>query len=85
MDISYSPKFIKKFLKLPEHIKDLVEEKEIIFKVNNFDSRLKTHKLHGTLNGYYAFSLNYKYRIIFSYFGDNRVRFDSIGTHDIYE
>lgn len=84
MDISYSPKFIKQYSRLSDDVKDMAEEKENIFKLDNFDSRLKTHKLHGRLSGYYSFSVNFKYRIIFSYYNETRVRFDSIGTHDIY-
>lgn len=85
MDISYSPKFIKQYSRLSDEVKDMAEEKENIFKLDNFDSRLKTHKLHGRLNGYYSFSVNFKYRITFSYYNETRVRFDSIGTHDIYD
>jgi addiction module RelE/StbE family toxin len=84
VQILYSSKFEKQYRKLPESIKDLAEEKEQIFRNNQFDIFLKTHKLHGKLAGYYSFSINNKYRIIFSYDNKDIVRFHYIGTHDIY-
>jgi mRNA-degrading endonuclease YafQ of YafQ-DinJ toxin-antitoxin module len=86
MDIIYFKKFEKQFKKLSLEIKLLALEKERIFKIDPFDSRLKTHKLHGKFSVYLAFSVNYKYRSVFSY-ADNKkdVRFHDIGTHDIYE
>ncbi len=83
MQIIYSSKFEKQYRKLPLLIKDIAEEKERVFRENPFNLSLKTHKLHGTLNNYYAFSLNNKYRIIFD-LENNTARFHSIGTHDIY-
>lgn len=50
-----------------------------------FDSRLHTHKLNGKLSGFYAFSINSRYRIIFELVSDDIIRFHSVGTHDIYE
>ncbi len=86
MEIFYHSKFQKQLKKLSEEIKELVIEKEAIFKIDPFDSRLKTHKLHGEFLGYLAFSINYKYRVIFSYTENNKdVKFHYIGTHDIYE
>ena len=85
MKILYLPRFQKEYRKIPSEIHDLAEKKEKIFRKNSFDSVLKTHKLHGALAGFWAFSLNYKYRIIFDFADKNIVRFYSIGAHDIYE
>jgi len=85
MEIFYHSKFIRQFKKLHSDIKTIAAEKEIIFKNDPFDSRLKTHKLHGKLSGYLSFSINYKYRIIFSFIDNKNIKFYSIGTHDIYE
>ena len=86
MEIIYYSKFEKQFNKLSREIKKLTLEKEEIFKIDPFDPRLKTHKLHGKFDGYLAFSINYNYRIIFSYTENKKdVKFHSIGTHDIYE
>jgi len=62
----------------------LAEEKENIFRENPFDSRLKTHKLHGDLAGRWAFSISFSHRIIFTFADKKTVRFHDIGGHDIY-
>lgn len=84
MQIVYSKKFISEYRKLPQQIKLLVEKKEKIFKKDSFESSLKTHRLTGKLRGNMAFSVNYKYRVIFVMEGKNEAWFLSIGTHNIY-
>ena len=69
---------------MPEKIKTLAEKKEKTFRKNPFDRRLKTHKLHGELNEFWAFSINFQYRIIFDFADENTVRFYSVGRHNIY-
>ena len=83
--ILYYNRFARHYKKMPPAIKDLVEEKEAIFKQDPFDKSLKTHKLHGALDGFYAFSLNPEYRIIFKFLNKDTVWLYDIGNHDIYE
>ncbi len=86
MEIFYYSKFEKQFSRLDKNIQSIFIEKENIFKINPFDPRLKTHRLHGKFVGYWAFSINHKIRIVFSYTEDKKdVKFHSIGNHDIYE
>lgn len=54
------------------------------FRVDCFDSRLKTHKLSGKLEGVWAFSVTQKHRVLFRFITDTEVVFDEIGDHDIY-
>jgi mRNA-degrading endonuclease YafQ of YafQ-DinJ toxin-antitoxin module len=84
VEIEYSPKFARAYAKLPRSTKDAAEEKEEIFRQNPFDPRLKTHKLSGQLKNYWAFAVDYRCRIIFSFEGKGLVRFHTVGTHDIY-
>lgn len=84
MKILYLSKFAQQYRRLPANIKDLAEEREKVFRKNPFDTRLKTHKLHGELKDFYSFSIDYEYRIIFDFADKNTVRFYSIGKHDIY-
>jgi addiction module RelE/StbE family toxin len=84
MHIYYSSKFAKEYKKLPIEIKRLAEKKELLFRTNPHDPQLKTHKLTGILNSYWAFSINYQYRIIFEFRENNIVWFHSAGTHEIY-
>ena len=85
MKILYIEKFEREYRKLPREFQEIAEKKEKVFRNNPFDPQLKTHKLHGVLKGFWAFSVNYKYRIIFEFVDGDTVRFYSIGDHDIYE
>jgi addiction module RelE/StbE family toxin len=85
VQIKYSRKFVTEYKKLPQSIKALAEEKEKVFKKNPFDPKLKTHKLTGRLKGRWAFSVNYKYRIIIFFESESIFWFLSVGTHNIYK
>lgn len=85
MKIYYSSKFAKEYKKLPKEIKLKAEKRELVFRKNPHDSRLKTHRLKGILKDYWAFSINFQYRIIFEFKEKDIVWFHSVGTHDIYE
>lgn len=83
MEIFYSSKFLRAYKKLPKDIKDKLKRKEKVLVKNAFDSSLKTHKLHEDFSGFYAISIDYKYRLIFELF-DNTVVFYDMGDHAIY-
>ncbi|MDP3710804.1 MAG: type II toxin-antitoxin system mRNA interferase toxin, RelE/StbE family [bacterium] len=85
MKIYYSSKFEREYKKLPRNIKLLAEEKEIIFRKNPADPRLKTHKLHGHLKSYWSFGINNNYRVIFEFAEKGVVWFHSIGGHSVYQ
>ena len=86
MDIIYTSKFEREYRKLPSKIKAEAEEKERIFRNDPFDPILKTHKLHGKLKDFSAFSINYKYRIIFEISDDKSFSyFHSVSDHDAYK
>ena len=85
MEIQYLPKFLKQYQKIPLKVKIKAEKQEIIFRKNPFDPRLKTHRLTGNLKEFWAFSIDYQYRIIFQFADENTIWFYSIGTHAIYK
>lgn len=84
MKIYYSSKFAKEYKRLSLKIKLSAEKKEKIFRRNPYHPSLKTHKLTGKLKGYFAFSIDYQYRIIFEFVSKDTIWFHSIGTHGIY-
>lgn len=84
MKIYYSSKFAKEYKNLSIKVKRTAEKKEKIFRNNPFDSQLKTHKLTGKLKDYYAFSIDYQYRIVFEFTDKHTIWFHSVGTHEIY-
>ncbi len=85
MVIRVSSKFKKAFNKLPLTVKIKAEERELLFRVNPFDPRLDTHKLHGKYKEYWAFTVTGQYRIMFSFSDKETVDFINIGTHEIYK
>ena len=85
MTILYLPKFAREFKKLDQKIKELAVKKEKLFRKNPFDPRLKTHRLHGELEGFLAFSIDRKHRIIFDFQDKDTVRLYRVGSHSIYD
>jgi mRNA-degrading endonuclease YafQ of YafQ-DinJ toxin-antitoxin module len=82
--IKISSRYKKSFRVLDPQIQEKAIEKINIFRENPFDPRLKTHKLHGKDRDCWAFWIDYKYRIKFTFLSDNEVLFLDIGPHDIY-
>ncbi|MBI2595343.1 type II toxin-antitoxin system YoeB family toxin [Candidatus Daviesbacteria bacterium] len=83
--IEYSSNFVKQFKKLTPKIQKQAIKAEKLFKKDPFSPTSKTHKLTGQLEGLWAFSINYKDRIIFEFMGQGKVLFHKIGSHDIYK
>lgn len=84
MKILYTAEFVYRYNRLPGDIKIKAKNREKIFRQDPFNSRLKTHKLQGQLNEFWAFSINFQYRIIFKFEKNDVVIFYSAGTHSIY-
>ena len=84
MEIIYTSKFFRAYKKLPKEIKQKAQDKEILFRKNPFDNKLKTHKLGGELEDFWSFSIDSKYRIIFEIDKKDTYYFHMIGNHDIY-
>ena len=86
MEVSFSSSFKKAFRK---RVKNTRSEKIFwnaveLFIADPFHPPLKTHKLSGTLEGLWSFSVEYDIRVIF-YFTKEAPRkavFVDIGSHD---
>lgn len=85
MQIYCSQIFFKNYKKLPASTRSKLEKLEIIFRANPFDPRLKTHPLAGKLKGFYSFSIDYHYRVVFYFEKENEIWFENVGTHAIYK
>lgn len=85
MRIIYSPRFASEYRKLPQEVRIKAEAQEQIFRANPFDVRLRTHKLQGRLSDLWAWSVDYRYRIVFEFIEGDRVVFHLIGDHSIYK
>lgn len=84
MNTRYTQQFFQQYKHLSDDVKKKAQKKERIFQRNPFDSRLKTHKLKGRLDEFWAFSIDFKHRIIFAFEGKNLAVFHAIGGHSIY-
>lgn len=82
MTIFTAPLFKKHFQKLPRDIQEKAKLKDEVFRQNPFHPSLETHKLHGKHGNEWAYSVNYKYRIIFYFLKDDSILYTNIGTHD---
>ena len=85
LKIEYAERFLKQLSRLPQNIVNRAQTKEDIFKRDPYNSRLKTHKLHGKDREAWAFSVTDQYRIKFTFQSGDQVLFLEIGTHDIYK
>ncbi len=84
MAIYYHPRFSASFKLLQDSVKKRADSRIAIFRKNQFDKFLKTHKLHGKLKHIRSFSVDSKYRIIFEFDGPDVIFLD-IGDHDLYK
>lgn len=64
-------------------MKELVRERISLFQKNPEDTRLDTHSLRKRLKGKWAFSITGDIRIVFEWLGTHRVRFLTIGGHNV--
>lgn len=72
----------KKKVKDDEELKKRFWDSIELFSNEPFNSRLRTHKLTGKLEGLWAFSVNYDCRVIFRFCDKNEVVLIDIGGHD---
>lgn len=72
---------LKRFLKQHPDLKKDILKVFTILKNDVYNPVLHTHRLHGKLKDSFACSINYHYRIVFS-FDENLVYVESIGSHD---
>ncbi len=85
MEIFHSPQFAREYKKLPQKIQRIAEKREKLFRQDPFYPQLNTHKLKGRLTGFWAYSLDYRFRIIFEFGAKGIVYFHSVGDHGIYD
>lgn len=81
-EVRYSERFLKRLARLPRRIVEKAKEREFVFREDAFDSRLRTHHLHGAEKTALAFWIDYTYRITFIFLNEEEVLFLTVGTHD---
>lgn len=82
MEILYSPRFKRSFKKLSKVLQQSVWKKIGLFRESPFHPSLKTHKL--AIEELWAFSVDYKNRVIFQFLDDSKTLLVNVGDHSIY-
>ena len=85
MIIGYKPTFIRQFDDLPKPLQDEVMEKITLFAEQPQSPSLRVHKLKGQLKGFWSFSVNYRYRIVFFFEAKGKAALVMVGDHSIYD
>lgn len=85
LNLIYAPIFVRQFNRLNSDLQEEILEKLETFKNVSNHKILRVHKLKGLLKEKYSFSVNYKFRIVFSYTKKTEVNVLTIGDHDVYK
>lgn len=83
--INFTSKFEKSLYRLNRTVAQEFAQKQELFIQNPFSPSLKTHKLSGRLRGYWSFSVNYSFRVLFIFETEYQVTLVNVGTHGIYK
>lgn len=83
--VGYTREFIRRYDKLRDTLKEEIKEKIQLFKDRKNHQRLKVHKLHGKYRGFFGFSIDRKYRIMFEWISKTEARLHTVGDHSIYD
>lgn len=75
-------KIYRKKIKNNDELKNRFWDALGFFSKNPFNSRLRTHKLTGKLEGLWAFSVAFDCRVIFKFLDKDEVLLIGIGGHD---
>ncbi|MEI6346225.1 MAG: type II toxin-antitoxin system RelE/ParE family toxin [bacterium] len=70
------------YKRLDPSLKEEVKSKILLFQNEQKHASLKLHKLKGVLENTYAFSVNYKVRIVFEYENKTTANLLYVGAHD---
>jgi mRNA interferase YafQ len=79
--LSFTPRFVRRARKLTALQRALLRGALRRFAVDPRDPILRTHRLRGDLDGYWAFSVDDDLRVLFRWDGDVSTLV-TIGTHD---
>ena len=81
MKIIFQKSFEKEYKKLSNKIKLKVQEKDILFVVDQRNPILNNHALHGKYKGYRSISITGNIRVVYKLLNKDTVLFAEIGTH----
>jgi len=71
--------------KLTPQLREATFKRIELFRDRGNHQRLKVHKLHGRYQGFFGFSIDRKYRVMFEWISDEEARLHTVGDHSIYD
>ena len=85
MKIKFGRKFVKRYEKADQKIKDAVKKRIEIFRTNHLDPLLNNHRLTGKYSGYRSINITGDWRALYTqHTNEERViviLFEILGTH----
>lgn len=86
IELGYKSSFLRQLKKLSPSLREEAIEKVELFKNSTHHAALRVHALKGSLKGWWSFSVNYRYRIIFLWEKKNMSAvLWAIGDHSVYD
>lgn len=86
MQVTYHKHFEKELEKLDKRLREEVEERLILFKVDPFHQFLNNHELSGEYEKHRSININWDLRAIYLPISEDSVEFVKLGTHsDLYD
>mgnify|MGYP001565228965 FL=1 len=85
VSVGFTPEFFRILKKLAPQLQELAFKRIELFRSRGNHQRLKVHKLHGKYAGFFAFSIDRKYRIMFEWVSADEAKLHTIGDHSIYD
>lgn len=81
----FTPEFLRDAKKLPQDLLRRLKQKLTLFEHEPFHPSLRSHKLGGSLDGFCAFSVNYRVRALFKLLPNHEILMVRIGGHSVYD
>ena len=82
--VGFMPEFFRRLKKLTPQLQELAFERIELFRNRSNHRKIEVHKLHGKYMGFFAFSIDNKYRIMFEWISGDEARLHTVGDHTIY-
>lgn len=83
--VGFMPEFFRMLKKLTPQLQEAAFKRIELFRNRSNHKRLKVHKLHGKYAGFFGFSIDRKYRIMFEWISNTEARLHTVGDHSIYD
>jgi len=81
MEVVFSKSFRKEYHRLPQKLRNRVDERIILFAADPFNISLRNHELKGGLKGYRSIDITGDWRAHYHVLKKNTALFVKLGTH----